>query len=112
MTGTEIMLMVRERINDTAGSDPIDADSITWVNEFMRQIWFHRADSRIDDDGNPRAMTLITALGDTLDLSDRFKLDIMNGLAGEFLMWKARNKEDQARAVQWMGLFEAAIGAR
>jgi hypothetical protein len=112
MTGTEIMLMVRKRINDTAGSDPTDADSIPWINEYTRNIWFNRADSRIDDNGLQRTMTEITALGDTLDLSDRFKLDIMNGLAGEFLMWKARNKENQERAANWIVLYRESIGVR
>lgn len=109
MTGTEIMTLVRKRINDTAGSDPTDTEAVSWVNEYTKQIWHNRADSKIDDDGLVRKLTEITVIGDTLDLSERFKLDLLNGLAGEFLMWKARNKEDQARATAWMGLFRAAI---
>ena len=110
MTGTEVMFIVRKRINDSGGLDPTDADAIPFINKYTRYIWNHRPDSLMDSNGNQRDLTEIAAIGDMLDLSDTFTLNLSDGLTGEILAWRGRNKEDMERAEYYTKLFKAAIG--
>lgn len=108
MTGTDLLVPLRQRISDQTGTSPNDTDIIFWINEFTSQFWDTRADKKFDDNGNMRDMTPITALGDTIDLPDCLQGDLLNALAGEFLGWR-RNAEDTAKGREYTATFRSVL---
>lgn len=109
MTGTDLLVPLRQRISDPTGTSPNDVDIIAWINECTSQFWDKRADAKFDDNMNMRPMTSITSLSDTIDLDERFRGDLLNALSAEILRWR-RNSEDTAKANEYDNKLPSVLG--
>ena len=110
MTGTTIATLVRDNTGDTSGVDPNDTNILSYINIVTRAIWDNRATSQFNENGSRREMTEITAIGNTIDLSDDYESDLVNGVVGILRRRKGKNEEDMAMSQTLLASFKASIG--
>jgi hypothetical protein len=107
---SEIITMARSLWREAVTDDILtDVQAIPFVNQAVIKIRSRRSDSRIDDNGNLRDTTAITAAGDTFPLDEKFQLAAVYFLTAHGFGRSADLQNLDKRFGDWMGLYEKEV---
>jgi len=114
MTGTDVIDSRAREILDDLVSGPEerwgDAVLIAWLNDGARLIADQRPESLLTGPYTYAAWADITALGDTIPISDRYRAALSEYVAGMALHQEAQDERDLARANSLLRSYSAKAG--